>query len=88
MAHTKSALKRDRQSKKNRERNNAAASTIKTARRKLAAALVKKDAAAIKESLSKFNSVLDKAAKYGVITRNTASRRKTRAAAAARKALV
>jgi small subunit ribosomal protein S20 len=87
MAHTQSALKRARQSKKNRSKNNATASLIKTTRRKLDAALAKKDKGAAEKALAAFNSVLDKAAKYGVIDRNTATRRKTRAAAATRKAL-
>lgn len=85
MAHTKSALKRARQSKNNRARNNASASQIKSARRKLDAALSQKDKAAIAAAQAGFNSVLDKAAKHGSITRNTAARRKTRAAAAIRK---
>ena len=87
MAHTKSALKRDRQSKKNRYKNNATASLIKTTRRKLDAAVAKKDKAAATSALAAFNSVLDKAAKQGVIERNTAVRRKTRAATYVRTAL-
>jgi small subunit ribosomal protein S20 len=87
MAHTKSALKRARQARKNRAGNNATVSQIKTARRKLDAALAAKDKAAAEKALQVFSSVLDKAAKQGAIKKNNAVRKKTRAAAAIRAAL-
>ncbi len=79
MAHTKSALKRARQNIQRRAANRAGKSLIKTTSEKLDAAIAGKDAAAIKAALSSLHSALDKAAKQGEITRNTAIRRKARA---------
>ena len=52
----------------------------------LDAALAKKEKDAITAALAQFNSVLDKAAKHGIIKKNTAIRRKRRAAARLKKA--
>ena len=81
MAHTKSALKRHRQSLEKNERNRAAKSAIITANKKLAAAVDSGDAKAADEAFNMFSSVLDKSAKKGIIKPNNASRRKSRAAA-------
>lgn len=86
MAHTKSALKRARQNVRRRADNRAGRSIIKTRGEQLDQALAAKDAKAADAVLRELHSSLDKAAKYGVITRNTATRRKARANARVAKA--
>lgn len=76
----KSAEKRMRSSERRRQKNVATRTRIKTARAELFAALEKKDREAATKSYREYCSILDKSAKHGVITKNTASRRKTRAA--------
>lgn len=85
MAHTKSALKRARTSNENRLRNRAAVSLIKTNQKRLLEAVGSKDAKAALEAYKVYCTVLDKAAKKGCITKNTAVRKKARGAAALRK---
>lgn len=85
MAHTKSALKRARTSNENRLRNKAAVSLIKTNQKKLMDAIGAKDAKAAAGAYTTYCASLDKAAKKGSITRNTAVRKKARGAAALRK---
>ena len=85
MAHTKSALKRARTSNENRLRNKAAVSLIKTNQKKLVDVIAAKDAKAAAEAYKIYCASLDKAAKKGSITRNTAVRKKARGAAALRK---
>ncbi|HMP89324.1 MAG TPA: 30S ribosomal protein S20 [Kiritimatiellia bacterium] len=80
MAHTKSAKKKINQYRNQRLSNNAAKSLIKTNGRKLDAAVQTKDSDAIKKAFSALCSSLDKAAKKGSITKQTAIRRKARAA--------
>lgn len=75
----KSAVKRMRQTAKRRERNVGIKKDIKTAVK----AFVAEPTAA---SLSKAQSELDKAVKKGLLKKNTASRRKSALAAAAKKA--
>lgn len=87
MAHTKSAEKKIRQYREQRTRNNAAKSLIKTNSRKLSASVSAKDAAAIKQNYATLCSSLDKAVKRGNIKKETAIRRKARAAKAMRTAL-
>lgn len=78
MAHSKQALKRNRQNQKARLANKTARSGIKTAVKKAAATGAAGDhAAAMKR--------LDKAADKGVIHKNTAARRKSRLARAMNK---
>ena len=81
MAHTKSALKRARQSAKNRTANVAAAKAMKVARKALIDAVAKKDVEASKKAYAAYCSVLDKTSKRGIIARNQAVRKKARAAA-------
>jgi small subunit ribosomal protein S20 len=88
MAHTKSALKRARQNVRRRADNRSGRSVIKTMAERLDKVVAGKDAAAIAKELSNLHSALDKAAKHGVITRNTAVRRKARANARVAKAKV
>ena len=87
MGHTKSAVKRARQYQSNQLRNSAAKSLVKTKTRKLVGTVAAKDEAAIKAAYSEFCSALDKAAKKGSITKQTAIRRKSRAGARMRAAL-
>ena len=86
MAHTKSALKRARQNIRRRADNRSGRSVIKTMTERLDKVVAGKDAAAIPKELANLHSSLDKAAKHGVITRNTAIRRKARANARVAKA--
>ena len=85
MAHTKSALKRARTSNEDRLRNKAASSLIKTNQKKLMDAVAAKDAPAVAAAYKAFCTSLDKAAKKGAITKNTAIRKKARGAAQVRK---
>ena len=78
MPNIKSAEKRVRQSAKNREKNRAVKSKINTARRPVLAGTLDKEA--MKKAVSAYASTLDKAVKQGVIKKNTANRRKSRAA--------
>ena len=80
MANTKSAEKRNRQNVKARERNRAHRSTLRTAIKKLRAAVSSGDAAAAKELLPVTLGVIDKTAQKQVIHANTASRYKSRLA--------
>lgn len=84
MAHTQSAVKRARQSRASRARNVDVRSQIKRQRTKLLAALTAKDAAAADQHFRAYASLLDKAAKKGVLKSNNAIRKKGRAAAALR----
>lgn len=87
MAHTPSAKKRAKQYLKARARNRANRETMKDDKKALLTALAGKDKAAIDTAVSKYHSALDKAVKKGTIMKNQAVRKKTRALAAARRAL-
>jgi small subunit ribosomal protein S20 len=80
MANTKSAEKRNRQNVKARERNRAHRSTLRTAIKKLRAAVSSGDAAKAQELLPATLGVIDKTAQKQVIHANTASRYKSRLA--------
>lgn len=86
MANHKSAVKRNRQSIKLRERNRAVRSGVKTA---AAGALeaIRKDAKAAASVISQAASVLDKAARKGSIPKGRASRKVSRLQKARNKAL-
>ncbi len=75
-----SALKRVRQSEKNRLRNKAVRTAIKTVTKKVEAAVSSKNKEGIKGLLIEAESLISKAATKGVIHRNTASRRISRLA--------
>ncbi|HPL63848.1 MAG: 30S ribosomal protein S20 [Syntrophales bacterium] len=77
MATHKSAEKRNRQSKKRRERNVSIKSKVKTSVKKVLAAVEKKDAEA-KNILKSTISTITKAASKGVLHKNTASRKVSR----------
>jgi small subunit ribosomal protein S20 len=85
MPNLKSAKKRMRQNVVRHDRNVQVRTRIKNARRSMLEALEAKDAEAGATALRDYNSVLDKAAKAGVIKKNTAVRRKTNAANGLRK---
>ena len=80
MPNLKSAKKRMRQNVVRHDRNIQVRSRIKSARRVMMEALAANDAEKGAEALRNYSSVLDKAAKAGVIKKNTAIRRKTTAA--------
>ena len=77
MPHHKSAEKRIRQDKKRRARNRAVKSEVKLVVKKVTATTDPDEGAKI---LPEVNSVIDKAAKKGVIHWRTAARRKSRLA--------
>ena len=78
MPNIKSAEKRVRQSEKSRAKNRAVKSKINTARKPVIEGKLDKEAMA--KAVSAYASTLDKAVKQGVIKKNTANRRKSRAA--------
>ena len=80
MPNLKSAKKRMRQNEVRRARNQQVRTRIKNARRAVAEALDAQDTEAGQNAYRAYCSVLDKAAKAGVIKKNTAIRRKTNAA--------
>ncbi len=80
MPNLPSAAKNVRKSAKARVRNKAIKSELSTLRRKFFEAYQNKDLEKAKELFVKYSSRLDKAAKKGVIKKNTAIRRKRRAA--------
>ena len=78
MAKHASALKAQRQSIKRRARNRKNLSQLKTQVKKLRAAVRKGDGQAARQALNETVSVIDKAAKKGVIHDNAAARYKSR----------
>ena len=81
MPNIHSAVKRMRVSEKARQRNKAAKSKISTLRRQLFEICAANDADKSRKVFSDYCSILDKAAIKGIIKKNTAIRRKRRAAA-------
>lgn len=81
MANTRSAAKQARGALRRRARNRTQISTVRTSEKKIRALAKagKTDEAA--KLLPKFQSEIDRAAKKGVVHRNTASRHKQRVAA-------
>ena len=75
MAHTKSALKRVRQSKKRQARNLAVKSTVRTSTRACREALETGEKDKSVAALAAATKTLGKAASKGVIRKKTASRR-------------
>lgn len=85
MAHSKQALKRARQSERNRLANKARMSRLKSAMKALMALVAAGDKTKATAMLPAICKTIDKAAQTHVIHKNTASRRKssaTRAVAA------
>ncbi len=81
MAHSKSAKKRVLVAERNRERNQAVKSRVKTMLKKVLVAVETKEVEAANSALSVAYKELDKAVSKGVMKKNTASRRKARLAA-------
>lgn len=81
MPNIKSAMERVRRSEKARQRHQAIKARVTSTRRKTFATLAGTDGAQAQALYRQYCSVLDKAAKHGTIKRNTAIRRKRRAAA-------
>ena len=77
MPHHKSAAKRIRQDKKRRARNRAVKSEVKLVVKKVTAVTDSEEGVKI---LPEVNSVIDKAAKKGVLHWRTAARKKSRLA--------
>ncbi|MCR5162229.1 MAG: 30S ribosomal protein S20 [Lachnospiraceae bacterium] len=82
MANIKSAKKRVEVSKKRYEKNKAIKSSVKTAMKKVDAAVAAGDKAAAQAALLNATSVIDKAATKGVYHKNNASRKVSRLAKA------
>lgn len=80
MPNLKSGEKRMRQYATRRARNLAVTTEIRTIRRKLFQAVAGKKKDEAGKAYREYCSLLDKSAKKGVIGKNTAVRRKTRAA--------
>ena len=78
MANIKSAEKRIRKSRTQRERNRATSSRMRTAVKTLREAIDGGDAAAARELLPKTASIVDSTARKGVIHVNAAARTKSR----------
>ena len=81
MPNLESAVKRARLSEAARHYNRAIRSRISTARRRVMDATAGTDLEQAHQTYRSYCSTLDKAAKRGVIKKNTAIRRKRRAAA-------
>ncbi len=82
MANIKSAKKRVLVSKRNYDRNKAIKSSVKTAIKKVEAAVVAADKEAAAAALLEATASIDKAAKRGVYHKNNASRKVSRLAKA------
>lgn len=78
MANIKSAKKRILVAQRNADKNKAIKSEVKTAVKKVNAAIEAKDKAAAAEALLAATSKIDKATKKGVFHKSTASRKVSR----------
>ncbi|MFY9944340.1 MAG: 30S ribosomal protein S20 [Desulfobacterales bacterium] len=78
MANHKSAVKRTRQNSNRRLRNKAVRTQVKSAARQLEAKVAEKDLQLAVAELKAAKSTIAKAAKKGVLHRNTASRKISR----------
>ncbi|MDO4513616.1 MAG: 30S ribosomal protein S20 [Lachnospiraceae bacterium] len=85
MANIKSAKKRILVSRANADRNKAIKSGVKTAIKKVTAAIAAGDKAAASAALTEATSVIDKATSKGVYHKNNASRKVSRLAASVNK---
>ena len=82
MANIKSAKKRILVSRTRNERNKSIKSAVKTAIKKVEAAVAAKDKAAAEAALLAATATIDKAAKKGVYHKNNAARKVSRLAKA------
>ena len=78
LANIKSAKKRILVAKARNERNKAAKSAVKTAMKKVEAAVASNDKAAADAALLNAISIIDKAAKKGIYHKNNAARKVSR----------
>ena len=85
MPNIKSAAKRAKTSEKSRLRNTKTKAELKTLRKSLLAAVAENAAPKTDAAYRAFCAALDKGAKHGIIAKNTAVRKKARAAAMLRK---
>lgn len=83
MANIRSAEKQRRQAEKRKARNRAGKSSLRSALKKSRTAITGGEAD--KDTLSEGFSAVDKAAKRGLIKKNTASRYKARLSAASKR---
>jgi len=79
MSNARDAAKRIRVNESRRTMNAANKSLLNTMRRKYLDALGTADKTQAEEAFRKFCSTLDKSAQKGIISKNSASRRKSRA---------
>lgn len=77
MKRSKSVLKRIRQNEVARARNRANLSKYKTVMKKLETAIEKKETTAAREMLPGVVAALDRAVTKGVLSKNSASRKKS-----------
>lgn len=85
MPNIKSAAKRAKTSEKSRQRNMQTKTEVKTLRKSLLAAVAEPAAPKTDAAYRAFCSALDKGVKHGIIRKNTAIRKKSRAGALLRK---
>ncbi|MCB9073060.1 MAG: 30S ribosomal protein S20 [Bdellovibrionaceae bacterium] len=78
MANIKSAEKKARQALVRRARNNQTTGTVRTAEKKVRTAAAAGDKAKATELLKEYSSAVGKAAKKGVVKKQTASRKISR----------
>lgn len=86
MPNQSAAFKALRHSQKRRVQNQAVKLSLKKFNVRLRKALTAKQPDQVREIVSQYTRALDKAAKYGVLHRNTAGRKKSRIAAQLKKA--
>ena len=85
MANTVSSLKRVRQTERKTAVNRLRKSRLRTQIRKLRRLVASNDANAAQAELSTTSSLIDRAAKWGIIKKNAAGRYKSRLTANVRK---
>jgi small subunit ribosomal protein S20 len=81
MANTRSAAKQARAALRRRSRNRVQISTVRSSEKKIRSLAKAGNIAEASKLLSSFQSQIDRAAKKGVVHKNTASRHKQRVAA-------
>ena len=81
MANTRSAAKQARGAVRRRARNRTQITSVRTSEKKIRALAKAGKSEEAAKLLPKFHSEIDRAAKKGVVHRNTASRHKARVAA-------
>lgn len=88
MANHKSAIKRALQSEKNRQRNRVVRGSLRTEIKKFNALIEGGEKDKALAMLPSVHKLIDKAATKGVVTKSTASRKKSRTSLALNKAQV